>query len=663
MLGSKKAFLIYTFLSYIDPSIIYTIGGGIVWLIGMIVSGFAFSALCAKKGWLGFRNHWKKISLVFALLCIAVAAFIYRPDNQHIKERNYGPPNPAESHPRIIILGLDGLSPDILKPMMDAGKLPNFSKLAARGSYAELATSTPPQSPVAWATFATGQNPGKHAIFDFISRDPKTYLPRLSLSQFKENTPVSSCKSDAFWDQLSSKGISSTIISCPGTFPVKALNGKMLSGMGTPDILRTQGIYSYYSSRDAQDIGGADIYKITIQTDQDLILKGPYKGNRRLEIKFHIEFTEDGANIKIADQEFTIKEHAWSDWIPVKFKPDLFKSIDGICKFYLISTGATKQLYISPVNLDPRNPSWPISYPESYAKELAKQLGLFATQGMPYNTNSLNHLRIDEDAFIANAESLLKHRTSLMNYELQRFKSGIFYCYFEYADIMQHMFWRYQDTGHPSYEANAPERFKTKVKDVYMQMDKLVGDALQQLRKDDILIVFSDHGFASFRRSVHLNTWLRENGYLVLKGNRSSGRNYLEDVDWTKTRAYAMGFGGIYLNLQGREKHGIIKVADATELKNELIEKLATWTDPKTSEKILKHIYQDSEIYKGDFSRQSPDLFLGLKRNYRVSWQTASGACPGGETIVDNTRKWSGTHLIDPSLASGIREVPQGGLR
>ena len=154
---------------------------------------------------------------------------------------------------------------------------------------------------------------------------------------------------------------------------------------------------------------------------------------------------------------------------------------------------------------------------------------------------------------------------------------------------------------------------------------------------------------------MHLNSWLRENGYLFLKNPKAdSGTELLQDIDWSKTKAYAIGFGAIYINQKGREGRGIVNPGEETELlKKELVRKLEAWKDSKYDQRGINKVYFGEEIFHGAYSDKAPDLYVGFNVGYRASWQTAIGGVP--KTIIENNeKKWSGDHLFDPRLVPGI---------
>ncbi|MGE5197655.1 MAG: alkaline phosphatase family protein, partial [Deltaproteobacteria bacterium] len=349
------------------------------------------------------------------------------------------------------------------------------------------------------------------------------------------------------------------------------------------------------------------------------------------------------------------KTGCWSGWQEVVFDLGFLKKAKGIFKFYLVEAYPEFKLYISPINFDPRDPLFQISYPKNYSKDLAGAIGLYYTQGMPMDTWAVNEGRLSEETFLQQAEEVSREKKAMLDLELGRFEKGVLFCYFESADIIQHMFWRYLDPQHPLYEKDASRDYQGKIQQWYKTMDDILGSVLQKMGKDDTLIVLSDHGFGTFRRAVHLNSWLRTNGYLALKNPyASSGGELLTDIDWSKTKAYAIGFGAIYINQKDRERYGIVNPGEETQLlKTQISAKIGKWIDDKYNQPVVKKVYAREEIFRGDYAKETPDLYVGFNKGYRASWQTALGAVPEA-LIEDNLKKWSGDHLFDHDLVPGV---------
>lgn len=566
---------------------------------------------------------------------------------------------------KVIILGIDAMDPIIIEKLMAQGRLHNFSALKIKGSYSPLATTVPSESVVAWTSFATGLSPSGHGIFDFIMRDPNNYLPYLSLNEIENKQDkvkiTTRRKGTAFWETLSEKRIPSFVYFCPNTFPPNRLFGRMLSGMGVPDITGTMGKFTFYTTKvltkEDRDSRGRIIQ---VEPNNQIVkteLYGPKVSfeNSQTETKIPLEIVlnqkEQRILIHFQKNNLSLKKGIWSNWQKVSFSLGPFKMAYGIVKFYLKSVEPEFELYVSPVNLDPQRPPFSISYPFNYSKKLAKKVGLYYTQGMPHDTWALTEDRLGEKAFLEHADGILNEKINILREELGQFKSGLFFFYFDTLDMTQHMFWRYIDPLHPLYEPGYP--CKDTIFNYYEKIDRIIGEALNYLDKDTTLIVLSDHGFNSFRFGVHLNRWLLENGYLFLKEGETENNEFFENVDWSKTKAYALGFGGIYLNKIGREYYGILDESEAQGVKQKIRKELKEFRNPDTQELIVNNIYDAQEIYNGPYLKDAPDLFVGFNAGYRASWQTALGG-QSSVVIEENKRKWSGDHLIDPILVPGV---------
>jgi predicted AlkP superfamily phosphohydrolase/phosphomutase len=583
---------------------------------------------------------------------------------------------------RVIVLGFDGMDYGLTRELMAQGRMPNFSKLAASGSFSALGTSIPPQSPVAWSSFITGTNAGRHGIFDFIHRDPQTMLPYLSTTKTEPaghtltigswQFPLSSAHvtllrdGQPFWDVLEQHGIRTTIIRMPANFPPSGSATHELSGMGTPDLLGTYGTFSYFSSAPGALATGALTggRVIPVNVVDDVVrgeLVGPDNPFRtparsvRTSFTVYLDARAPAAKIVVGGEERVLTVGEWSDWVPIAFPLMPLESLHGICRFYLKQTRPTFELYVTPLNLDPAAPAMPISTPASYAADLARATGRFYTQGMPEDTKGLSDHVLTRDEFL--------HQTAMAGDEIARqywpvlnqFKDGLLFYYFGNLDQVSHMMWRARDPGHPAYDPVKDGPYSRVIEDLYVAFDKVVGDTLQRITPDTTLIVMSDHGFASWRRSFNLNSWLRDNGYLVLLDpTLQNDPGLFQNVDWSRTRAYGLGLNGLYINVRGREKWGVVSEQDRGPLVDDIRRRLLATIDPKTGHAAVTKAYAREEIYEdaGHFSI-APDIIVGYAGGTRVSNESALGGLTAS-VIVDNMSEWSGDHCMDPDAVPGI---------
>lgn len=585
-----------------------------------------------------------------------------------------------ESPTKMIILGLDGLDAHLLKIWMDMGKLPAFQKLRSMGTFSPLETSNPPQSPVAWSNFITGMNPGGHGIFDFTHRDPERYFPVFSASISTEGSKTLSIgnltlplsggkinnlrKGRAFWQILEDHDIPATIFKIPANYPPVPSKQKTLSGMGTPDILGSYGIFNYYTTAAAEireDIGGGRIHEVYVIGNQiDASIPGPVNSFKKerpetsLDFRVYLDPVSPVAKIAIQGQEFILKQGEWSGWKKIRFNLIPTQNAGGICQFYLKEVRPEFKLYVSPVNVDPADPILPISTPESYSKELARKFGSFYTKGLPADWNARDNGILDDEEFLAQDDIVLKERMAMYEYELNRFDSGLLFYYLSSADQRQHEFWRHIDKQNVTYDPEKAKRFGNEIEKIYIKADEMVDMALRKADKDTVVMVLSDHGFAPFRREFNLNTWLKEAGFHSLINPWRQGKDaFFANTDWSKTKAYNIGLNGLYINERGREAEGIVSASEKESLMREIAAELESMVDPKTGEHPVKKAYLAKDIYSGDQMAQSPDIVVGFNMGYRISWASPSGRLPK-EIITDNTEPWSGDHCVSPDVVPGI---------
>jgi predicted AlkP superfamily phosphohydrolase/phosphomutase len=594
-----------------------------------------------------------------------------------------GNPYKRAMAPRVVVLGLDGLDPGLALKLMREGRLPNFQKLAEKGVFRPLDTSNPSISPVAWSTFATGVDASRHAIYDFLTRDPCTYGPMLSSTDIQAAKKVANIgryvvplskprikllqKSQAFWKLLGDRHIFSIIQRVPITFPPVPFRGLLLSGMCVPDLRGSQGTFSFFSTK--QDEHGHTVHtggEQTVLRRQGNRIRtrivGPensmLRSGGRTTLPMTILVAEDSRQVHIeieGSDPFDLPLRSYSPWVKLVFRPGLGVKVHGIARFYLNSVEPEVELYMTPIHIDPEHPAMPISHPQIYSVYLAKMQGPFATLGLAEDTWALNERVIDEKAFFEQAMAIYEERERMFVDALAQTKKGLVTTVFDTTDRVQHMFYRYLDPTHPANAGKDTTEWVDAIPMVYERLDALLGRIWSQVeRSDTVFMVISDHGFTNFRRGVNLNTWLMENGYLALKEGHQSSGDWFEHVDWSRTRAFSLGLTGLFINRKGREAGGI--VAEGKEYRSlvaEIASKLEALVDPQTGLRAIRKVRATCETFDGPYRLDAPDLLIGYDGGYRNSWECATGAVTAS-VFSDNTRSWSGDHCVDPDIVPGV---------
>jgi predicted AlkP superfamily phosphohydrolase/phosphomutase len=648
----------------------------------------------------------------------------------------------ANAQQRVIVLGFDGVDGRLTEQWMNEGKLPNLAKLRDEGTFRPLRPTVPAQTPVSWSTFTTGIDPGRTGIFDFLRRDPKTYLP--VFAAFDETSkpfllggrtaPVAAAavatlfallaalfirrrkglalallvtgvalgagawyfattflplttpdvinrrQGIPFWKAAADAGKKGLVVHVPVTFPAEEFHeGHMLSGLGVPDVSGRVGKPFYFTSELDFQRSGSNEFSIEVVQLEDnrgviqTTIQGPpnklFKEPEYISIPMTVSVAADrgSVDIEVSGQRFNLKPGQWSGWTDFVFPFNRFIKLRGVSRFHLISSQPEVKLYLSPINFDPRAlpPGFRVSTPASWAGEVAKRLGLYKTIGWQIDTWAISEGFATEQIFWDDMNWTVAQSRKMFASFLEGDDDLIVQC-FEFPDRVGHVFWRIVDPKHPAYDPAIAAKWDGALLQTYQLMDAIVGDAMAAAAKRNAaLIVLSDHGFASFRKAVNYNTWLVKNGYMTLRtGVEAKDRNlemlfdqgqFWENVDWSKTRAYAMGLGELYINLKGREAQGIVSPgADYDALKKELQAGLVQMTDPEDGALPVRRVLSREEVYSQFDPNVIPDLFITNNDGYRVSWQTSLGGIQKN-MIEPNKNVWSGDHCsVDPEIVKGI---------
>lgn len=652
----------------------------------------------------------------------------------------------ANDEPKVVVLGFDGVDAKLTQKWMEEGKLPNLQKLSEEGTFSPLRTTVPSQTPVSWSTFATGLNPGRHNIFDFLKRDPKTYKP--SFAAFEQRTvpmlwgeknglylgviggavlfllslvilkvvgvrmksalftavvigglggtvvgivadrmvpkqrplAVNRQEGQTLWEALGEHGKRVRVVRLPVTFPPEPFpHGELLTGLGTPDTSLRIGKPFFFTSElffKTNTGGEFSVEVVQLEDNKGKIeteIKGPPNrlfpdGEPYITIPMTLDVAEDkqSVNIQVSGQDVNLKVGGWSDWVRFKFPFNQVVAMHGIGRFRLISVEKEIRLYLSPIVFDPENlpPVVDITTPSKFLDNLTAEYGLFKTLGWAIDTWSIAEGTIDEEVFFEDTWFTVDQYQKMLDGLILKDDWDMLIHYFAFPDRIQHMMWRHFDPKHPLYTEEGAKKWGGTILESYQRMDTIVGNVMKNMPKGTKLFIVSDHGFASFRRTMNYNTWLVRNGYMHLNGQEEGEVNlealfdqgdFFVNVDWSKTKAYAIGLGQIYVNLKGREGQGIVEEGEEYEtLVKELKEKLEAYVDPETDEKPVAYVWTRDEVYGTYDPNLIPDLIPSNNDGYRVGWKDSLGGI--AKTInADNDRLWSGDHCsVYPPLVNGI---------
>jgi predicted AlkP superfamily phosphohydrolase/phosphomutase len=579
---------------------------------------------------------------------------------------------------RLLVIGVDGMDWGLTEELIAAGRLPALARLQGEGTAAPLGTSVPPLSPIAWSNFTTGMDSGGHGIFDFLHRDPATYLPKSSLAEVEPGEPgpclgkyrvppsdefLPTRYGAPFWQAIEALGVESWILRMPVNFPPSGLASRELTGMGTPDMTGSLGEFSFYTSALFYDdvSSGGKVYPLDLWEDraegtlygpENIFLCEPERAELPLVVYFDPK--EDVAEVVIGDTETVLNVGEWSDWVSLTFDLAPTQSVRSAVRLYLRSVRPEVQLYVSPLQVDPMDPAIPISTPDDFATELAEATGGFYTQGMPEDTKTITERVFSVDEFLAQARIAGAEVEKQFEWTLNHWDDGFLFYYFGNVDQVSHIMWGRTDPLHPRYDPAEAEKYKDVVPGLYERADAMVALALERV-PDATIVVMSDHGFASWRRAMNLNSWLRDAGYLALKDpTLTKDPGLFRNVDWSRTRAYGVGFNGLYLNLRGRERDGIVDPADRDALLDEIGDRLLATVDPKTGDPAVTRVYPSERYFShGPGLAVGPDMVVGYAKGTRSSNANVLGELEA-EVFSDNLGEWTADHSMDHETVPGI---------
>lgn len=567
---------------------------------------------------------------------------------------------------RVIVLGFDGLDPDDVAAFR--ADLPAFSAAIDRGELVALHTTTPPQSPVAWSSFATSTNPGVHGIFDFIRRDPQAMFPEIATNTYApprygpDGARLQPARAQnlrqglPFWKVAADAGVPVRVLTVPYDYPPPELpGGEALAGLGAPDIrLTTSSFTLFEGEQDREESGGRRARLSPSGGALRGILEGPvgaHGGPVALALDFAPE--ADGYSFVLGGETVRIRPGATTGLLDLRFPVAPGATVDAWAELALVC--ASPAIYVSPLMPNPQAPYVPISWPQSYAVDLFARYGRFRTIGWVHDTSALQSGAVDEDFFLYQMRAIFEDELRVTLGELDRGGFRLFLKVFTETDRVAHMFTRFSDPAHPGYEAARAARYADAIRETYRMADRVVQQVQRRMQPGDVLIVLSDHGFHSARRGVDVNRALADAGLLVLRDGQTAASNLGKGaIDWSRTRAYALGTGQVYLNLRGREAQGVVAPEAAAATLAEVRAALLSLRDPQDGAAPLVDVLPAASIWRGDQLGRAPDLQLAFAPGYQVARRTTLGGI-GGRVFEDNLRAWSGDHAAsDAAQTQGV---------
>ena len=548
---------------------------------------------------------------------------------------------------KTLILGFDSFDPAVFEEMAGKNQLPNFEKFIQQGGYSRLEVCSPPQTEVSWTSIATGADPGGHGIFDFVHRDPATYIPYVSILPMRKSALgeqfVPPYTAKTFFEEAANLGYPATALWWPAMFPARPdVPVDTLPGLGTPDIRGQLGVGTLFSTEDEGKkktgvvklaSAGKDRFTASLPGPQTQSRSGP----QTLSLPVVLDVIDkQTARLHVDKQQVDLRLGEWSDIVELRFKAGMLLNIHAITRFIATSLSGVVRVYALPLQIHPLHSTWHYASSGAFSKKLWKDVGPYLTLGWPQDTTGLEEDCISDDQFLDLCQMIFERRIQILYYLMNDFREGVLASIFDDLDRIQHMFF------HNRVDV---------VQNWYKRLDLFVGEVNNKVEAWNgkyRYLIMSDHGFSDFRNKVHLNRWLLENDLLSM----NNGGDDLGAVDWNKTKAYAVGLNSIYLNVSGREGQGVVQADELEGLLTSIKEKLLEWKDT-SGDPVIQRIRPKHEIYSGPYTRFGPDLIVGYAPGYRASADTGLGKIPP-VSMEPNMDHWGADHCMDSDVVPGV---------
>lgn len=555
---------------------------------------------------------------------------------------------------RVLIIAADGADPGIAARLMSEGQMPHLTALCRRGVWGPLQTTFPPVSPAAWMTCLSGVSPADHGIHDFVIKARGSYHPDIGLFEARQGAspiPLYTSRRTAptLTETLARHGKKGYLLQVPATFPPPP-TGYVLAGLGMPDLAGTFGMSAWYTTDAAAKRAAAPEGGDWVQPLKPVggnVWSGEIFGPASASLPFLLYRQGERMTLSLqtgaAQDDATLAVGEWSGWLRPVFNVPQLGAIPGLCRFKLIADGPTVELYRTPVQCAPDLPLFPLCEPARLSIWLQKQIGPFATIGMPADLDGVRRGVVDHETWLQDAYFNWDRQVAMALRLMAEPDWDLLMLHLFTLDNVQHLFWHTWDERHPAHPSNTPGR-RGEIERAYRWIDEQIGRLAAAAGPDTTLMVISDHGGLPIYRQVYINAWLRLQGHLSPLDDDTPGRAIR--IDWARTRAAMLGTGSIWLNVQGREPQGIVPPGVPYEsLRQEIRQHLLNWHDPDTAQPIVENVLSGEDVFGRPARRHGPDLVLALYPGYGLGRGESIGQVMSGRSLVsDNLTAWSGGH-------------------
>jgi len=591
---------------------------------------------------------------------------------------------PSATDRKLIVLAVEGLDPELTERLIQAGRVPHLAELARGRGVVRVMPTPGADASSAWASFATGTNPGKHGIFDLVMPDPVTGRPsakplahkasaRWPGGWWSEGAAYRTVRvGDPFWTRLGRADIRTAVLFVPGTFPPEPIPlGTSIAGTPLPDWAGGPGSgYTWLASDAAPgQVGptryGGRVERLAFSRNVAYATLVGIREPERVDLPLTVTWNPEArsANIEVGGASVHLAEGQQSRWLEVGVRLNPITSVRGLVRLHLVKAGNDVQLYVSPIQWHPDQPPSAMSYPPGAASTLFDRLGEYRTLAWPEASWALADGYLSDEQFLAAQDETFTDRAAAL---MNRVESGdwdLIVAGLECLDTTTRLMWRTIDPGHAAYDPAVAARFGGAIEQHYVKLDELVGQLRARLPADADLVLVSAYGAYTARHLVDLNRWLTDAGLLqwtappaaVTLASLADSSLWQDSVDWARTSARAMGAGRIYLNVRGRDPRGVVEPgAPYDALVARLRERLETLTDPISGRRVVARVRTAAEAYSGPLTQDAPDLVVTFSPGYRASFDSMLGGMAAA-AIAPNTERWSAEHAsVDEAAVPGV---------